>query len=64
MPKGFGDSLPGILQAMIDRGNTLTRKEAIDTLRMALEKPIKLRTAVGLLQLESTVRRRRQHHQG
>jgi hypothetical protein len=37
MPKGFDDSLPGILQAMIDRGNTLTRKEAIDILRMALE---------------------------
>jgi hypothetical protein len=50
MPKGFNDSLPGILQAMIDRGDTLTRKEAIDTLRMALEELMKLRTAVWLLQ--------------
>jgi hypothetical protein len=57
MPKGFNDSLPGVLQAMIDRGNTLTRKEAIDTLRMALEELIKLRTAVGHLQAGISVSR-------
>jgi hypothetical protein len=53
MPKGFDDSLPGILQAMIERGNTLTRNEAIDILRIALEELIKLRTAVGLLHTRS-----------